>query len=1067
MSDRWVVDGSTGWLNARAMHVNWTEEAESAHYGGPLAHYDREPLPVQLRWMLNPHIGLPLQPFTIWTHPDPDPGNLSKQELANLPGWTETEIVGLPVDGNLAATPYSGQGQGPVNAPLSPLDAALRRLQVGAPRIGWSRIFVGGVQMPDWQAPDAEKYLHFVLSSRMMQGIAQMLSNTQSASEHYGFSDSEGPQGATSLMPHLIIDDSAAFADDPTASSSEWYPLHLLALTAGSDPYAALALGFGTAVYAPDRHQGTMLMVSVRHRLRPDTSEIEIADIMWPFRPLQPPRPASGLAAKLISHTPPQKLDGPTLDSIGVSWDRPPNPAYAVADSDEPYPASYAVANFGPVPGQADILLTPRPEDIGGWMPFVVSQVADARPILFPHHLPRVTPVGRPDVLSGSIIYAVAAQDLFGRWSAWRTVQFSTPAEPPQIPRIVSVTVGAAGDVQIDFAWDWSDRSPQFIELMGIYADDPGTAVIAGRLDFTSTGEPASHPGITGLDQGMQGPDVWGAAQDVPGSAPGWRYYRLKGSVATNFAAAPWRDLEVRARGQCRLHHDFSGGTYNISPFGPPAVTRVFDPKPPARPGLPEAPQWASLPDATGVSRALLNWQNVERAKGYVVYEATETAILSALGSAGPDTATAFTSRLAALRAANLPGFRHAFRRVTPDIILPGNGGTAFEAELPRGSRVIHLFAVTAIGENEQESEWPKLSKDFAAFATPRLKTPMPPALAVTLDAGAVPSAVTLTVEADDAAQGGSVEIFRTVGGKIAPAIDAMGPPLITRTMSASPLSIPDDQVPPGWNRLWYRAQVWSARDDQDGWVEARSSASSPVALMIYPATGPSVSDIRVNELGSTLDYSLVSFATSAPAQLTPLGSHQAVIEARRLDGSSYLRVLGLIDTLDQVASVLDLPPPQPGNLRIIRVNQGSLYRLYAWLPWLAVGVSFRVEMKVIDPLGRIGSSSTDVSAPPPPDPEISAISPTSAYPGDIFKITGRNFIVPPGGSLSVSIRFPDFPSSEGVTVISGSASEIVALVPDRVGSFPIAVTRSDGAEAVSAMEFNVLDPTILFPPGS
>src|SRR5262249_3809164 len=185
--------------------------------------------------------------------------------LGSGAGWTGMELVGLAVDGNLAATPYSGQDQGPVNAPLPPLEAALRRLQVGAPRIGWNQIFVGGVQMPEWQAPDAERYLHFVLGSRMMQGIAQMLSNTQSASELCGFPDSEGPQAATSLMPHLIIDDSAAFADKPAASSSEWYPLHLLALTAGSDPYAALALGFGTAVYSPDHHQGTMLMVTVRH----------------------------------------------------------------------------------------------------------------------------------------------------------------------------------------------------------------------------------------------------------------------------------------------------------------------------------------------------------------------------------------------------------------------------------------------------------------------------------------------------------------------------------------------------------------------------------------------------------------------------------------------------------------------------------------------------------------------------------------------------------------------------------------------------------------------------------
>lgn len=1064
MSERWVIDGSSGVLNARAVNINWSDEMGALNYQGPVIRNLDSAMPTQLRWMINPCIGLPSQPFVIWRNRDP--GNLSKQELANLPDWEALEIVGLPVDKLWADTPYSLKEQGPLNALIDPFEAALRRLKIGAPPIGWTRFDIGGPPLDDWAAPDVNAYLKLLKESRLLDGVHEMFLKTGNAIEHSLYLHKEKPQSFR-MMPRLILDDAVGFANTQDVAQSEWYPLRLFALTAGSDPYAALALGFGTALDISGESD-TILMVSVRHQLTPNSSEFELADIVWPFKPLRRPDPPTGLATRLVSHTRPQRLDGPALDSIGVSWNRPLNPAYAIVPPDEPYPVSYVIGRFGPEIWRAEILITSRPPEVGGWMPYVPSLTGDATPMLFPHHLARTAttgdpPITIPDVTGDTITYAVAAQDLFGRWSPWQTVLFNTSTEAAQIPQILSVRLSHEGALTVDFAWDWSDRSPEFIELSGAYADAPSAVVLAARFNFGGNPQPLpSALQIVPLDQGMKPITNWGAAQDKQPGDPGTRYYRLTAQVQLAFNDKPWRDIQVRARGQCRLHNMAIPGGFNISAFGPPAIARALDPKPPPPPGLPEAPQWASLPDAAGVSRAVLSWTAVTGAKGYAVYEATETALLSALDKPSPDTSVLFTTRLATLRSANLGSLRHVFRRVEPALIPQGTGRIFFEATLPRGSRVMHLFAVTAISENNAESVWPNQSKQFAAFATPRLRVPSPPVLEVDLDPAATQPTANLRIEIGDSIPGGRVEIFRAVRDKLAGSVDLMGPPIATLTASAPILTFTDTGITAGWQRIWYRAQSWSAPDPQDGWVEARSPASPPVSVVVVPTTAPTITGIRVNEPGSTETESLVSWVTSAPVPITPLGSHQAVVEARNMDGSLRLRLDGLLDALDHVDNEAALPGPQPANRRIIRVGKTAGYRLFAWLPRPPLGEPFKIELKVIDPLGRIGFGSANVPSPPPPNPIIDFIQPLSGRPGNTFTIHGRNFIARDGHTVSVSLEIvpvPHSPPDPGPLAMHGStATEIVAVVPEmeNEGSFRIIVSRSDGAEAVSANQFRI-----------
>jgi len=52
---------------------------------------------------------------------------------------------------------------------------------------------------------------------------------------------------------------------------------------------------------------------------------------------------------------------------------------------------------------------------------------------------------------------------------------------------------------------------------------------------------------------------------------------------------------------------------------------------------------------------------------------------------------------------------------------------TSYEIELSKGTKVLHMITVVAVGHNNIESAWPVNSKGFLAYAAPRLKTPAVP----------------------------------------------------------------------------------------------------------------------------------------------------------------------------------------------------------------------------------------------------------------------------------------------------------------------------------------------------
>ena len=212
---------------------------------------------------------------------------------------------------------------------------------------------------------------------------------------------------------------------------------------------------------------------------------------------------------------------------------------------------------------------------------------------------------------------------------------------------------------------------------------------------------------VTALDANRTEIPTWGAAQDRNPLQRGVRLYRITLPLALNFAGRPKRVFQVRARGQCHLHQITIPG-WNVSQFGPPSQTTVYDPGQPELSALhhPEHPIWASLPDASGTCRAILSWSS-NGGEHYVLYEATETALLGLdpNQTTGVDLAAPYTDRLHEVRAAGLPNARSAFRRVQQALIPATPPTTTFEVSLPPGSRVIHFYALTVMNPNQVESQ--------------------------------------------------------------------------------------------------------------------------------------------------------------------------------------------------------------------------------------------------------------------------------------------------------------------------------------------------------------------------
>jgi hypothetical protein len=1004
MSDRWFIPGLFG---VQATTIFWDPlQQAQLHLGSPIFFEKEDFSPAHLRWMVSPSIGLSIHPFQVFVGKPPvDDINMTTQSLIDTADWRLVEVVGLPVDDKDPnwANIYDVSPQGLVNQKFPPLEASLRRLLRGAPRIGWDVLDHRGSFLPTWEPPDLEAYLKELIGSQLWHGLEVMLTEHKNPLEHAAFDVTE-ENPASPLAPRLFATRGSSAWKQP--AKVKWQPMGLLALSALSDPFASLALGFGTALEA---NPGDAVMVTVLYEF--DFTGrgfiVELADAVILDSKLGPPDPPVGFTAISLSHDRPVLIDGPAIESVRATWGRPARPDDMQTGSpSSAYPASYVLARFGPQHAEADILLERRVS--GGWQPFAASRptAGKDRPVGFTDHVLRATTIGVPPLgkwQQVDLIYAVAAQDLFGRWSKWETVNLSLEEEPEQGPALLQAALDPSGALSVDFAWDWSERSPEFIELSGTFEDSPAVEVFNALLNFRGAAQPdvpigkaVVHPLVLSPSDfevprllhpqipvpktlGPTDPaDQFGRNQDRDPQDPGMRYYRLEAQIAFSFAGRTDRTLLVKARGQCHIHQIILPGS-KISAFSPPVRVQLFDPQPPALPEV-EAPQWASLPDVNGVSRASLTWKVVDGADGYVVYEATETTLLAALHMPGPDPAEPLFDRLSRLRKNDLSKLQNRFRRMEPGLITD----THYEAALPRGSSILHFYVVTAMTHNQIESVWPTEPKSFMAVAIPHLVVPGTPGLQATPDPQS--GTVQLHVQAAGGILAESVQLYRTTNPMVADGGgDGFGPPVSPRLpLNAGSLTFVDVAAPAGWRRIIYRALAWAADDNLTGAVGARSPSSAPISVLLPPADPPDLSDLQVNILpGSTTAVSLVGWSSRAPVANTDMGPHAAAIETHDAQRKLLHRFSDDLQNLPAIPGLAELPAPDSASLSIARLDgnpAGQPVHYLAWAPRPADGSPFSITVKIIDPLGRI--TAADV-----PVPSLSTLPPPQLGPLQILPV--------------------------------------------------------------------------------
>ena len=220
-----------------------------------------------------------------------------------------------------------------------------------------------------------------------------------------------------------------------------------------------------------------------------------------------------------------------------------------------------------------------------------------------------------------------------------------------------------------------------------------------------------------------------------------------------------------------------------------------------------------------GVARAALKFPTVPLAAGYVVYEASEAAILSALGqSQPPKSGVGSTIGERAIKLKQVAGqtpAMDAFARLrTQNLKAP-----AVEVELPATIDGLYAYTFTSVTKENVESA--ALGGDPGRV--PRRVVPGTPSLRAKPEG----AGVRLRVVPAPGVAPSRIALHRTTSTAVLSDVDLMGPPV---TDGGAPLWTIEpsgswtvlDTVKPSWRPYYYRAVAYG--------VEDALTANAPVA---------------------------------------------------------------------------------------------------------------------------------------------------------------------------------------------------------------------------------------------
>jgi hypothetical protein len=355
---------------------------------------------------------------------------------------------------------------------------------------------------------------------------------------------------------------------------------------------------------------------------------------------------------------------------------------------------------------------------------------------------------------------------------------------------------------------------------------------------------------------------------------------------------------------------------------------------------------WASLPDPKGISRITLTW--VPSSPKYVVYEADETTLCRELSLTSPDLEIAAPDRLVPLRPHPFANARRAFTRVADNVTE-----TSLRVELPRGSRMIHFYAVVPVSGTGVEGSLPAAGNDYIAVATPVVQIPEPPTVIARDRAGTVSVRVDVS---EMRVRVGRVEIFRALDAQHTVMPEHAGPPIAVldaatagvRDASGIHLEFTDTTPGKAWQSTFYRVVAWAEANPARGIHAGRSPSSRPVEVVITSNVPPTLTGLALEDNAAFPDHRLFSFATDASLQETPRGVHIFAVHAVMPDGSVVTRRMRG-NALPLLAGAMPDPTAQPDSIFRHDATNPNVGRTYAWVPHDIAAVI----AEITDPAGR------------------------------------------------------------------------------------------------------------------
>lgn len=931
--------------------------------------------------------------------------------------WRPIERVGLPVPTPWAGTAYDGDKQGLATAAVAPVPAALARLERAGPLFGWHPATEALRAAPEWRAPDPARLVDELQRTLLPQLVRLYRAGVPNTAQR------------DVVIRPSVASPSVGGRESRLGARAELRPLSLLLLPATTDPFLALATGFGTGYGMRELGDGEAarqpeFLVTAPFATTPDGGgAVELAAYVPMPEPHAELVPPTGLVAARDGLVAPEPRDAPWRESVRVSWVRA-TPVATVARPVSSAFARYPLAPFAPAESLNEVRAA------GDRRPLVI--VPDAAPGHAGHERAALVDAAQPIAIGSGmrrVGYAVAQQDLFGVWSRWEDVPWQGAEPLAPAPRIVALRLDArhAGStscpatLELELAVEWTDRTPSSVRIAQGYfrhaaanAPLPAGLVPGGPLpaggfarDVTLafSGDRLVAPAGATIDH----LDADGVAVVAPGPAQGTsRRYRVRLPVPTlDFAPTPYWGVQCWVQGRVVVLAAPSAWSPGAAT---PAVALAASPVPevPLPPPPPPGVPMGSLPDAEGRSHVRVAWSMPAGAdvRTIAVWETTETALRRAAGlPQRADPGATPGVRLAALRTAydGLPAERRRapFRRVCE---LPGSARDA-DVALPRGSSEIHLYTVTAVTSTGIESPWPAGTPPhlpLQAVTAPRVLRPAAPRARAVVNADGT---VTVAVEVPSRVPVASVRLFATRSPEAARRAETMGPPVATMPATLAPGAVADPEtgelpyvatwtsaaagagaLAPAWDEWLLRAVAMPVPTVPELAVRGQPSPSSDVARVLVLPGAPTLAPLTAATWGSANDGVVVFTSTDAPVRVLAQGEHRLSAVAAGV----ALAPSGLAALAEGAVAVAGPPPPAAAGATGVPVlvrgaRAAGRTPLALWFRRAVATAEAAVEVTLVDPLGRAVTRRLTVPGhvpPPPPPPAFTLV--------DLFTIAGR-----------------------------------------------------------------------------